>query len=264
MIAIAYSLSDPASLNIAECLKSRYGVKEGDPVHLQELFLYKVPSALVHAESLDSLGADAIIFASKHSSASGVASMTVHSMGNFGAEAKLGGTPHSLSVAAPSLMLSVLEAMHKSGASVEKTYEATHHGPLLNTPSVFAEIGGNEDAVNNQGYAEDVAGAIYEAATCTINFKAKYHKVVIGIGGNHYPKKFTALALEKGYAFSHIISKYSLLNDFSSDLGMLEQAVQRSSERPETAVLEWKSLNSETRDRVVKKLDSMGMSHERV
>lgn len=266
MIALVYSTSDIASLNIAEQVKTRHRLEETESMsgHLPELVLYKTTTRLVHAEFLDEIGASLIIMLCRHTSASEVPAMTVHSAGNWGDEARLGGRPRSLSVAAPSAMLSILEKMHKSDLKIEKTYEATHHGPLLNTPSVFAELGGTEAAMKDPELGAAVADAVYGAATDIINFNIHYKKIVIGIGGNHYPERFTRLAMEKGYAFSHIMSKYSIINDDVDNIDMLEQAVARSSERPELAVIDWKSLKAGIRERVIGKLGTIGIDYERI
>jgi D-aminoacyl-tRNA deacylase len=265
MILIAYTSTDAASMNIAAQLRKRYGLEETKTLAQKPpLAMYKVDLGLIGADFLDEAGADLIIFASRHTSASEVPAMTVHATGNWGSEARLGGKPKSLSVSAPSAMLCVLEAMHKSSVNIEKTYEATHHGPLLNTPSLFAELGGTKETMEDEQAAGAVADAIYQGATSAINFKAHYNKIAIGIGGNHYPQKFTRLAIEKGYAFSHIISKYSLINDNVDNIDMLEQALTRSSERPGLAVIDWKSINSGIRERVITKLDGLGIEHERI
>lgn len=266
MILLVYSTEDSASVNIAEQIKKRHGLKDTESIsdHLPELVLYKITTPLVHAEFLDEIGADLIILLCRHTSASEVPAMTVHSAGNWGSEARLGGKPRSLSVAAPSAMLSILERMRKSESKVEKTYEATHHGPLLNTPSVFAELGGTETTMTDPEFGAVVGDAVYGAATDVINLNLHYKKIVMGIGGNHYPKRFTKLAVEKGYAFSHIMSKYSIINDNGDSIDMLEQAVARSSERPELAVIDWKSLKAEVREHVIGKLGMIGIDYERI
>ena len=266
MIAIVYSTTDPASMNIAAQLKAIHGMNDAqNPIKDPSgIVLYRITTSLMHADFLDELGADLIVFISEHVSAAGTPAMTVHSTGNWGEETKFGGKPRSLSVAAPSAMLAILSQMKKSKLDMAKTYEATHHGPLLNTPSVFAELGGNIETMNNEDGARAVADSVYQAVTQITNFKLQYRKVVLGIGGNHYPQKFSDLAVEKGYAFSHIMPKYSLINDNADNISMLDQALSRSSERPQTAVIDWKSLNSGIREKVITKLGNLGIGYERV
>ncbi|MDE1767842.1 MAG: hypothetical protein KGH64_02200 [Candidatus Micrarchaeota archaeon] len=265
MIALVCSSQDPASVNISARLADRYGLEETGDIRddCSDIVLYRIGVPPIQADFIDDLHADLIIFLSKHSSASEVPAMTVHSMGNWGKEAKLGGRPQTLSVSAPSVMLSVLQNMNKSEIEIEKTYEATHHGPLLNTPSMFAELGGTRAAMENKEAGKAVADAVYKAANDALNHTTPVNKIVIGIGGGHYPSKFTSIAIEKGYAFSYIMPKYSIINSEVDSISMLEQAVARSSERPDLAVIDWKSINSSARAHVIKELDRIGIGYER-
>lgn len=267
MIGLLYSNLDPASKNIAEHIKSEYqfepksrGGKEfwGNG----EIQIHRSTSELIFADHVDELNLDLIYFLNKHSSAEGVASFTTHSTGNWTNEAKLGGEPKQLSRSAPIQMRAVLESISKIDATgLEKTYEATHHGPVIKTPSMFVELGGTKDAINDKHLAAKLADAVYSSI---IDKNKAYKKIAIGIGGIHYSRKFSRLAIEEGYAFSYIMPKYAIMNEDESDnLEMLEQALQRSKEKPEIAVIEWKSINSDVRNRVIKKLNAIGLEYER-
>ena len=266
MISIIFTSDEVVSLRAGQSIISRLGLNEGSPgVYLNgEIELRKIGSSLLNAEFLDGLGSDLIIFLSRHSSSSGVPAFTVHPTGNWGGEAQLGGKPYALSVSAPSAMLSILELMSGSGLSVEKTYEATHHGPLLDTPSLFAEYGGGSEAIKDKGMAERLGLMVYSAAEGISASDTEYSKVAIGIGSNHYPSKFTKLAVEKGYAFGHMMPKHALVDGSEAVLSMIGKAVERSAERPDCAVIDWKSFNSESRSRIIKRLDGIGIDHERI
>jgi D-aminoacyl-tRNA deacylase len=229
------------------------------------IVVYGLGEPALYTNAPDLFVCEAIVFLSKHASQAGVASFTTHSLGNWGDEAKLGGKPKELSTATPLLMLQVLRGMAAKGAEVEKTYEATHHGPLMRTPCLFAELGGNERITGNEEALGEVADAVFAAATQFLDGEPEHEKVVIGIGGTHYPGKFTRLALDKGYAFSHIMPKHAITNaDGTDNLGMLSQALERSSVRPEAAVLDWKSLNSSAKAETLKKLNELGLDYEKV
>ncbi|MGI0141282.1 MAG: D-aminoacyl-tRNA deacylase [Candidatus Micrarchaeales archaeon] len=268
MIGLISSALDPASKNMTEHLVSEYNFEEVEMFGRKcwkdvDLVLCMLDGPLVHAEFVDSWGFGVIYFLSKHKSNNGIPSLTTHSLGNWGVGAKIGGKPHELSCAAPYQMLSVLNRINMMDASgVEKTYEATHHGPLLKTPSLFVELGGDDATINNPELAKRLADALYVAIP---EGKAiTPEKVAIGIGGMHYPRKFTQLALEKGYAFSHIMPKHAITNqDGSDNLAMLDQAAQKSKDTPNLAVIEWKSINAPTKDRVIKKLNELGLEYER-
>ena len=119
--------------------------------------------------------------------------------------------------------------------------------------------------IGNKAAATKLAGAVFEAVTGMANGETEFEKVVIGIGSNHYPEKFSRLALSKGYAFSHIMPKYAIFNDDgSSNLDVLEQALERSSNKPEVAVVDWKSLNSAMKEQTIKKLNEIGLDNEKI
>ena len=211
----------------------------------------------IESEFLDGVeSADCIIFLSAHSSAKGVESFTVHSEGNWGGEALLGGKGKSLSVAAPIQMLKLARIIGNSDRGGSNfVYEATHHGPLLRKPSLFVEFGGGENAKMKKHKAEMLADYAYRI----LDSDDHYEKIVVGIGGQHYSEKFTKMALSKGYAFAHIMPKY-----YCSEIDMLEQAFEMSSPKPSAAVIEWKSIKAATRESIIKKLNEIGMEYEKV
>jgi len=220
-----------------------------------ETRMFEVKGDLTSADSVDSvIGKDFAVFLSMHSSARGIAMFTVHAEGNWGDEAILGGKPKKLSTASPSNMLSALKGISKRSGDLQATYEATHHGPLLDAPSFFVEVGGTDEATNSKKMAGSLANAISDFLYAD---KAEFGKVAIGIGGTHYPEKFTKLALDGTYAFAHIMPKYN------SRIDMLRQAVERSDEPVETAVIEWKSFNSEQRGEILQELERIGIDHEK-
>lgn len=219
--------------------------------------LIRIDSELTQADFLDDrFKTDCFIFLSRHSSKKGVECLTVHPLGNWSEVADFGGKPKTLGVSAPAKMLGVLTNMNSSSnLGVDVKYEATHHGPCLNTPSFFAEAGGTEDVERLRAFAKVVSESVFKI----IDTDFYYSKVVAGFGGGHYPIKFTKMAIEEGVAFSHIMSKYSIGN-----IDMIEQALTKSDIRPEEAVIEWKSINSSQRESVIKILDSLGMDYVKV
>jgi D-aminoacyl-tRNA deacylase len=262
---IVYSKLDIASENAAAELIRIGGFKQvedvaGHAMHIAgQTKMLEIDTAMVNAGFLDDLvDTDLIVFLSKHRSEKGVASFTVHAEGNWSGKADLGGTPRQLSYAAPVQMLAVLKVMHRLNAGgIEVTYEATHHGPLLVAPSMFVEIGGNDNIIASREHAKTLAESVKEALLDW--HEPDFGAVAVGIGGMHYPGKFTRLALEGKYAFAHILPKY-----YVNELDMLGQAFERSSVKPEKAVIEWKSINAVERESVIKRLGELGMDYDRV
>ena len=225
--------------------------------HSKDIHLLEIDKPLINADFLDGLlKTDLIIFLSKHSSSKEVASFTTHAEGNWSERVDFGGKPNELSVASPVSMLRILKKIYEiNRTGIPVTYEATHHGPLLKTPSLFVELGGNSEIKERKEFYDLLARATSEAF---FGDAPAYDKVAIGIGGTHYPERFTKLALDERYAFSHIMSKYNV-----EHIDMLEQALKRSDSNIDIAVVEWKSIKSGERDKVIKRLNELGLDYEK-
>ena len=104
-------------------------------------------NSLLYLEELDERypGSEAFIFLSRHSSESGIPTLTCHFTGNFSASSPYGGNPRELGICFPSLQKSYIKEINMVRSQVpdfEITIEATHHGPTsLKKPSLFIEIG---------------------------------------------------------------------------------------------------------------------------
>jgi D-aminoacyl-tRNA deacylase len=260
MTMIVYSTLDDISFSVGEALLKRANAVLADEQKRFTAYssdvgrLVKIISPLVDAKFLDDLaGGEKMVLISRHTSKHGVLSMTTHSPGNWSDDTRDGGRPNELSCAAPELMLSNIISMSKCAGGAEITYEATHHGPFLRTPSIFVEVGGPESVPS---VAKE---ALVEAICGSAGLEAEYDKIAIGIGCGHYPSKFTKLSLEGKYAFGHIMPKH-----YCDNVGMLEQAIERSSPKPEVAVIEWKGLNSPVRTKIIERLGELGLDYERV
>ena len=112
-----------------------------------------------------------IVFISRHSSQSGKPTLSVHAPGNFG-DAELGGLPKTLSVSPALAMQNALKAlMHykeKLNLNYEVSFECTHHGPSLNVPTMFVELGSSAEQWSDLKAAEAVAhSAMYAIANFT-------------------------------------------------------------------------------------------------
>ncbi len=261
---IAYSKIDPTSMETADFIRNEFGFEYKGELNGFEHYRFEnidmvgIDSALIEADFLDAqLDTDLIIFLSMHKSSAGIKSLTVHSEGNWSNESKLGGQPRELSFAAPLEMSFILKHMSLlPHDGIDVVYEATHHGPFLRTPSLFAEFGGSGlfEKEGSATVAKAVMGYLLDK-----NGNKNFDKIAIGIGGGHYSQRFTKLALEGKYAFSHIMPKY-----FLDEYEMLGQASVRSNRAPEIAVIEWKSINKEVRDRIISRLNDIGMDYARI
>ena len=270
MILIVASTEDVASMNIAYKIIDNYelektsGSFQQNPVYIQtiseqEVKLVFVNEELVHTQFLtDFFTPKLFVFVSRHSSVSGIPTLSVHTPGNFG-EAEVGGVTRRISVSPASAMkkalLELVGQKMQLGLNYRVSYECTHHGPSLDLPTMFVELGSSPRQWKDLKAAEAVAhaaiGAIANQSKCS---------TVLGIGGPHYNEKFTKLALRTQTAFGHIIPKYAIPK---IDAKMLRQCIQRSVEKVESAVFDWKGVRGADKKRLMAVLDEIGVSVEK-
>jgi len=202
-----------------------------------------------------------VVFISRHSSVSGTPTLSVHTPGNLG-EAEFGGLPRRVSVSPANAMRDALKAMiqfkEEMRLSYEVSYECTHHGPSLNMPTMFAELGSSPKQWNDVKAAEAVAHATMKAIS---SFGESQAQAVLGIGGPHYSEKFTRIALESEIAFGHMIPKYAIPY---VDVEILRQCVEKTLEKVEFAVLDWKGIKGEYKSKLVEILEEIGISFKKV
>lgn len=274
MILIVASNKDIASLNIKKQILNNYSFTKvskefkENPVYeatfsdrLVKLVTLKEESVYAQNITNSFTNLELIVFISRHSSASGTPTLSTHTPGNL-AEAKLGGIPRKISVSPANAMRDTLKAMARLKEEMQLDYdvcyECTHHGPSLNVPTMFTELGSSPTQWKDLEAAEAVAQATIEAVSNFSNFPAK---AVIGIGGPHYNDKFTRIALKDDLAFGHMIPKYALPH---IDLKILNQCVEKTLERVQLALLDWKGIKGEHKPKLVETLKKMNMPFKKV
>jgi D-aminoacyl-tRNA deacylase len=202
-----------------------------------------------------------MVFISRHSSASGTPTLSVHTPGNLGT-AELGGLPRKVSVSPANAMRDCLKAMMKLKEEMrlnyEVSYECTHHGPSLNTPAMFAELGSSSEQWSDLKAAEAVAHATMKAIS---KFGESQAESVLGIGGPHYNLKFTRMALENETAFGHMIPKYAIPY---VDVEILRQCIEKTLEKVELVVLDWKGIKGEHKSKLVEMLKEIAISFKKI
>jgi len=271
MILIVASTKDLAGMNIAQQIIKHYRFEEGsesfhqNPIYLkriqgQEIRLLFINEEIVNTQFVtDFFTPQLLIFVSRHSSAKGIPTLSVHTPGNLG-EAEFGGVSKKVSVSPASAMRDVLVNMaslkEKMKLDYEVSYECTHHGPSLDVPTMFAELGSSPKEWKDLRAAEAVAHATM-AAVC----KGSSYPAVLGVGGPHYNRKFTKIALTTEKAFGHIIPKYAVS---TVDADMIKQCVEKTVENVKTAVLDWKGIKGQDKEKLVGMLNEVGLSIQRV
>ncbi len=273
MILLVASNKDIASLNIKKTILAKCPfvptpeIFQGEPIYASDINSKQVRLATLTAESTYaqnlpsfSTDLDLVVFVSRHSSESGTPTLSVHTPGNLG-KAELGGLPRRVSVSPAHAMRNALKALARLKENMhldyDVSYEGTHHGPSLDVPTMFVELGSSVAQWNDFRAAEAVAQAAIEAIS---NFDADRAKAVLGIGGTHYNAKFTNMALEEGIAFGHMIPKYAIA---IADESMLKQCVKRTLETVDRAILDWKGIKSEDKQCLVRTLEEIDLPFEK-
>ncbi|MEM0230782.1 MAG: D-aminoacyl-tRNA deacylase [Candidatus Woesearchaeota archaeon] len=246
--ALVCSELDAAGINIRNRLLElekfeERGTFDGNPYFKlkgAEAEVYTLNSEMVRREQIcEEIKADFFIFMSKHKSSSGIPSLSVHATGNWGV-AELGGASRRLSVANAAYLKRALQLINSLNQNPEYdiVQECTHHGPLVEKPHFFIEIGSDEKRWQD----EEAGGVIAKTVSHIIRENVPSCRAAIGIGGLHTLTNFKKIILNSDYGISHACPKY-MLNHL--DYEMLEEAFKKSVPKPEAIILDWKGLGSE-------------------
>ena len=245
-VLIIASTEDPAGCNIKKGLLEQNNWEEIDtlynnPVYrhmdMKDIVLVTTNNRTIRHENIDKeieeklkIKPKQAIFITRHRSKSGEPTLTTHPIGNYG-EAQFGGETKTLVESSPRLMTHLLRLLDKN-AKEAKTYhnvcfEVTHHGPYMNTPTLFVEVGSTEEEWQKAKPANIVAKSVIELLQ-NYHYEEQMPKdipVLIGIGGGHYAPRFTDIVLEKKSAFGHMIPAYHLTPGYIDD-EMIENALK--------------------------------------
>lgn len=237
--AVITSKKDEAGCNIRECLLKLFPFKkEEEHYALGNISLYEIEIESICAENLDKkIDADFLIFATKHQSRAGTKSLSVHVPGNFG-KAEMGGKEKTLCIAPASLLKAMFLELNENGKELkdyEITLETVHHGPCLEKPAMFIEIGSSHNEWGIKEAGEIIAKTIMNVLQKPI----KQCKTVIAIGGPHYPREYNKFLLRTEYALGQMCPEYQLPN---LDEAMLNQMLEKNVEKLKFVLLDWKGL----------------------
>jgi len=272
MILLVASKSDMASVNIADQLLKNYDFNEtsanfyGNPVYSMKLETGEVVELVfIEEEPINTqylalpYTLRLLIFLSRHSSKSGTPTLSVHTPGNLG-EATLGGLPRRVSVSPASAMKEALQTMKEAqedmSLNYEVSYECTHHGPSLDVPTMFVELGSSPKQWQDPEASEAVGRGAMAAAS-----NKKFYPAVLGIGGPHYNRSFTDIALNIETAFGHIIPKYAI---GEIDIEILRQCIVKTIEPVKKVVLDWKGIKGAEKNRLLNLLRETDIEIEKI
>jgi len=230
-VLIISSSEDPASTNMKNILLEKTTWSEQDtfydtPVYrhnkMKDIIIVTIPDRKIRHENIDkeikeklNIEPKLAIFLSRHRSKMGEPTLTVHPIGNYN-NAEFGGKPKTLIQSAPRLMTHLLRLIKKNLQTTkldyQVCYEVTHHGPYLEIPTVFAEVGSTEEQWQQKEPAQVISQSILELLE-TYHYEEDMPKdipVLVGIGGGHYAPRFTDIVMQKKVAFGHMIPSYHI------------------------------------------------------
>lgn len=253
--AVLYSKKDEAGKTIAEQLKGFF---------LPQILIIELKKESIYSENIDKdkrlKNIEFIIFASKHKSASGKPCLSLHAPGNF-RNADYGGKSGKVCKTSSFILKYLFQRLNEnlknSGLSYEATLECTHHGPLLKKPCCFIELGSSEAQWGDSKAAKIIAKTL---ASLQDYKKNSSWIPSIGIGGPHYCPNFNKIQLNSAYAISHIIPEYS----FPLTEAMLKEAIEKTEETANTAVIDWKGCGkSEEKQEILNLVEKVGLNIKR-
>ena len=250
IILIAVNGDDIASVNQANYLlgKGNWIQLEDVECHAAYRFehvrLWFLPEQILREDHLDKRWATAtnehvfeVIFPSRHAAKSGTPCLTLHPIGvphlSHGDIPEFGG--RSGYAPPPSTRLGSWWRLLKAKWATDSipdfslSLEVTHHGPVLDVPCLFIEVGSTQDYWGHEGAAKLLSDIIWEGLGLTGGVQhgrwdSKEHHsqpVLITLGGGHYAPKGNKLASEDGVWLGHMLANHSIPFGTSEDPGVL-------------------------------------------
>jgi len=267
MRLIITSKEDIASMNIREQLTRGWSWKEvgtfdeSPLLSFGNFLMVTIPEIHLDRDNLDKQVHDTTgkefevaIFASRHRAESRIPTLTVHPIGNF-SKAEYGGFDGTLVKASPHLMTSSLRLLREKAADLDFgiSFETTHHGPYLETPSFFIEIGSDESLWTHQKAAERIAEVI-------MSVDERKGEVLLCAGGGHYAPRFTDLAMDNKVSIAHMAANYAL--DALMDEAVMKDMIVKSG-NPKSVYFHRKSMPKQKYRALREKFASFGVESVR-
>ncbi|TYG43724.1 hypothetical protein ES288_D11G040900v1 [Gossypium darwinii] len=241
MVTLVVATSaDPASIGPASSLLAMPGWHPGPSLQdaasytNKEVRLIKLDKRLVVENHLDKRWEEAtgetvddVVFLSKHVASSNRPALTIHPIGTphlrEGEALIAGGKPGWAAPPNPRIgpwfrLLKNIANSHNLVPEFEVTLEATHHGPEINSSTMFVEIGSTEEYWKRQDAAQAIALLVWEGlglgeriAVGNWSRDNDRNKILLGIGGGHYVPRHMDIVRKDGVWIGHMLPGYSLL-----------------------------------------------------
>jgi len=244
---ILFTSNQTASNNMARHLIETEFKESGQNAWRSGEFILVDTMAQTVLDIIPPVDAELALVLSPHRSETRRPCLTVHTSGNWCEKAGMGGEPNKLSLSNPPLMRGLLMNLHAINSSIglgfEVCYEADHHGPTLDIPYTFVEVGSSEEQWNDKRACDAVADAVLDSIR-----KQDRPKAFFGIGFGHYMPSITKHVINGEDAAGHMLPSYSF---GCLDEGMFLQGVERNiGGKADYVLLEKKAFNSSQRKMV--------------
>ncbi|MCF7862151.1 hypothetical protein K9M79_07990 [Candidatus Woesearchaeota archaeon] len=258
--SIIISQKDTAGMNILDTLISEFGFRRvADEINYlnpeyPDIEILSIDKDTIFADGLDNITlGDTIIFATRHSCGSEKKSLCIHVPGNWSENTEYGGKPHELCTIPADLERKLYLNMVKNAQDfdAEVTVEATHHGPKINKPCLFIEIGNNEEQWRDKQAAKIISKTLIDTLTQPIDL----HPTVLVFGSGHYNQTANKILMKYNYSVGHICPKYAL--QYLTE-NIVQKAIDHTLEPVEMIVLDWKGMGPE-KTRIVDLLEKMNL-----
>ena len=238
VVLIAVNNDDIASTNQAKYLlelnpwKDRARVESYPTYEHEHVRMWFLPKQILWEDHLDKRWNQAtgeivreVIFPSRHAAKSGKPCLTLHPIGvphhpreeepPFGGRSGFAPPPNSR--IAPWWRLLHKKWEDHAIPDFSLSLEVTHHGPILDVPALFIEVGSTEPYWPNEDAARLLAEIIAEGLGLDGNNSTESwskdnvnEPVLITLGGGHYAPKANKLALEPHVWLGHMLANHSL------------------------------------------------------
>lgn len=196
---------------------------------------------------------DEVVFMSRHKAASGIPTLTVHPIGNY-KTADFGGRDGTLVRSSPASMSQALRLISKYNDTdlYKVSFEVTHHGPYLETPTYFIEIGSDETHWGDV-HAAEILGRVIEDVRADGDYVQ-----AIGVGGGHYAPRFTEMVLGYRIDIGHMVPGYQLEGmDDETTVDYMRKASEATG-GTKCVYLHKKAFKKSEQHRIEALIDSMG------
>ena len=215
------------------CLFVNTRFEEGQSLRntMADVVLIAINSRILWEDHLDVRWKDAtgedvseVIFPSRHAAKSGKPCLTLHPIGvphhpleeepPFGGQSGFAPPPNPR--IAPWWRLLHQKWNVHAIPDFSLSLEVTHHGPILNVPSLFIEVGSTEP------YWPILEGlGLTTASSTTWQSHNQGEPVLVTLGGGHYAPKANKLALEPNVWLGHMLANHSLPFESQDEPGVL-------------------------------------------